>query len=161
MTKKLLVLALSSFAIGGCGDSGTGIVTPSGRYELRTANGSELPFVTVEEDETIGLEQGHIQINSDGTYSFSLTFAATVGETSGTEAGAAIGTWNQQGNQLTLASPDRDTLIAVVSGGGIVMILGEVSMTFRKDLGRVEQAYDRLLDAWKGAKEAWRSRAPR
>jgi hypothetical protein len=133
--RACLTLLVPLFAVAGCGDSGTGTDDISGRYELRTIDGVTLPFTIIQlGNEPSEVTSGFLQLNSDGTFTFSIIMSSTTAGSTQTVTETENGTWTQHGNQVTftylyVAVPIR---IAVVSGNEIVWIDDNLSLMFRK-----------------------------
>ena len=133
--KRALLVLLLAFAWVGCGDDGTDLdANVSGRFELRTVNGSALPYTVLAiGNDRLEILSGFLQANTDQTYQFSLTSRVTQGTQSQTTTDADTGSWTQTGNQLVFtSSADGSTQTAVSSGNELIAIVEGFSLVFRK-----------------------------
>jgi hypothetical protein len=131
--KRALLVLLLAFAWVGCGDDSTGLDGVAGRYELRTVNGSNLPWTAFQiGNDRYEVLSGFVQMNGDGTFSTSLTDRTTQGGQATTATTVDNGTWTQTGNQLRFTFVDNSQSTGVISGSEITVIEGQVSFVFRK-----------------------------
>lgn len=131
--KRALLILLCAFAWVGCGDDSTEPVEISGRYELRTVNGSNLPYTVLQVGTTrIEILSGFLNLNGDGTFSSSLTTRTTQGTSTSTTSDTGSGTWTQTGNQLSFRESDGTQATGVLSGTQITSVVENVSLVFIK-----------------------------
>ena len=109
MRPVALTVALAVSLLTGCGDA-TGPEGIAGNYTLRTVNGQELPVIIIQVlDEKIEVTAGSWRINSDETFSTSLTLATTTGGTTTSETGTNTGTYILSGSAITFTFQDGST----------------------------------------------------
>ena len=131
MIRKLLVPILFGLFVG-CGGDATGPEAVAGNYTLRTVNGQDLPVVIVQVlDEKIEVTAGSWRINSDNTFSTSLTLATTTGGTTTSETGSNNGTYTLSGSAITFTFPDASTSSGSISGNTLTVIDEGLSLVFR------------------------------
>jgi hypothetical protein len=125
----LLTLVL---ALAACDSTGPD-ATVTGSYTLRTANGSNLPFVVQQIlNDRVEITSGGLDL--DGDHTFTATFgvrtvqSGTTSNTTETESG----TWAQTGNQLSFTFPDGSVDTGVSSDDQITIVSNGVSFVYRK-----------------------------
>jgi hypothetical protein len=133
MMKRALFILLCAFAWVGCGDDSTEPQDISGRYELRTVNGSNLPYTVIQVGNSrVEILSGFLNLNGDGTFSSSLTTRTTQGTSTSTTSDTGSGTWTQTGNQLSFRESDGTQATGVLSGTQITSVVENVSLVFSK-----------------------------
>ena len=100
-----------------------------------TVNGGGLPYVILQVgQDRFEITAGHLQLNADNTFSFSMTTRSVLGGTTATEVDSGVGTWSRTGNQLTFVEAEG-TETGVLSGDEITVIDEGVSRgSFGSDL---------------------------
>ena len=130
--KRALFILLCAVAWVGCDDS-TEPEDISGRYELRTVNGSNVPATVIQVGTTRAeILGGFLQLNADGTFSSSRTTRITQGTSTSTNTETESGTWTLTGNQLTVRSSSGVQYTGVISGTQITAIVENISLVFSK-----------------------------
>jgi hypothetical protein len=132
--RALLLTLFVSGAVLGCDDDGTGPDEQiSGRYELRTANGSPLPYTVIAlGNNRAEILSGFLQVNADGTFSSSITTRVTQGTSTSTNSNTDSGRWSQTGNQATFTRSDGTQYVGVVTGAQIAAVVENISVVFSK-----------------------------
>ncbi len=125
--RRFLILTTALLAGGllpACGDDATGPESIFGLYTLVSINGEALPV----DIGVVEISAGSIQLNSDGTYSISLT--ADLG--GGPETATDSGTFTVDGSTVVFDGFTRD-FNGTVSGNTLTTILlGGETLVFRK-----------------------------
>lgn len=140
--RRLVIPVLLATLVACGGDSTTGPnASVQGNYTLQSVNGTNVPTVvyqdTEEKDELTG---GNINLNSDGTWSGSLSLRATSLTTNAvaTVSLPASGTYTASNGSITLTdATDGSQLVGTVTNGiltlGSDIGTGEVlTLTFRR-----------------------------
>ena len=118
---RFLILATAVLAGGllpAWGDDPTGPESVAGTYILQTINGEALPYLV---QVGFSVTAGSIQLNSDGTYTISLTVT-------GLGAQIITGTFTVDGSTITL----DDGTTGTVSGDTITVVADGDTFVFRK-----------------------------
>jgi hypothetical protein len=127
--RKLVLFALLAVLVA-CGGDATGPnASLYGNYTLRTANGNNVPAVvyqdTLEKDE---LTAGNINLNSDLTWSGSLSVRATLLAT-GAVASLSLpanGTYTTSSGTITLTETSDGAQLVGTVGGGTLTLGGDI-----------------------------------
>jgi hypothetical protein len=128
----LLTLLISGAALG-CDDSTGPDGQVSGRYELRTVNGSNLPYIVIAlGNDRLEILSGFLQVNSDLTFSSSLSTRVTQGSSTSTTTDTESGTWSQTGNQVRFTNSTGEQYTAVVTDDQIAAVVENISLVFSK-----------------------------
>ncbi len=105
MRPVALTVALAVSLLTGCGDA-TGPEAIAGNYTLRTINGQDLPFLIIQVlADKVEITAGSFRINSDLTFSTSLTLAATEAGTTMSTTETDTGTYALSGKRLVRSEP--------------------------------------------------------
>ena len=132
MRPAALTVALAVGLLAGCGNP-TGPEAIAGNYTLRTINGQDLPF-TIEAallDGKIELAAGSLRINSDNTFSLSLTLATTEGGTTTSETETTTGSYTLNETAITLTS-DGETVTGSITGNTLTLIDEGLTFVYQK-----------------------------
>ena len=132
MRPAALTVALAVGLLAGCGNP-TGPEAIAGNYTLRTINGQDLPF-TIEAallDGKIELAAGSLRINSDNTFSLSLTLATTEGGTTTSETETTTGAYTLNETAITLTS-DGETVTGSITGNTLTLIDEGLTFVYQK-----------------------------
>ena len=128
--RRLLSVALASGLVFGCGDSFS-VDGVSGTYNLESINGQDIPF-----SETIGtvtVESGTLRLNSDNTWSVSITTSRAEGGTTVTDTETESGTFTLvEPSTIRFTDSDGDTFAATWDGDTITITDDGDSLVFRK-----------------------------
>lgn len=132
MRKLLTGLLLVAMACGG--DSNAGITAPPvsivGTYSLKTVGGSPLPATVVLSGLTAQVTQGTISMNTDQTFSYTITVA--VGTATNTPR--IVGTYTSQGTAFVLSSAASPASVtgSFTGGNTISFVDSGLSLTFQR-----------------------------
>ena len=130
--RRLLSVALVSSLVFGCGDS----FSPEGlegSYTLESVNGQDLPFSEIIGGATIEITAGQLNLNSNSTWSVSITASLTEGGTTISETDTDSGTFTLvEPSTIRFTDSDGDTFAATRDGSNITFIFGGDTLTFRK-----------------------------
>ncbi|MFC1531138.1 hypothetical protein ACFL5T_02725 [Gemmatimonadota bacterium] len=135
-----LVALLLPFAVSSCGgDDDGGSTGPDtsvfGTYSLETVAGAGLPYIVLQAGvEKIEITAGSWRINSDNTWSSSVSVRATnaAGQTN-TFVEPSAGTFTRSGNSFVFTdAEDASQQTGSVSGDVLTIIDQAVAFTFRK-----------------------------
>jgi hypothetical protein len=103
-----LVAVLAATTVAACGgDSATSPTATNfaGTYTLRTVNGSNLPYVLLQNDtKTVTIMDDHITIADGGTWSEDGTLRVVTNGVTTTLVSSDDGTWVRSGNSIVLHS---------------------------------------------------------
>ena len=128
--KRLLFLLI---VLSGCGGDATGPESVAGNYTLRTINGQNLPFVVVQVlVDKIEVTAGSVRLNSDKTFSSSLTLATTDGGTTTSATETQTGTYALNGTAITLVFQASSPSSGSISGNTLTIIDEGLSWVFKK-----------------------------
>ena len=134
MRPVALTVALAVSLLTGCGDA-TGPEAIAGNYTLRSINGQDLPFIIVQVlADKIEVTAGSVRINSDNTFSSSLTLAITEteGGTTTSETGTTTGTYTLNGTAITFTS-EGETSTGSITGNTLTIIWDEgLTLVYQK-----------------------------
>ncbi len=132
MRPAALTVALAVGLLAGCGNP-TGPEAIAGNYTLRTINGQDLPFAIEAQllDGEIELAAGSLRINSDNTFSLSLTLATTVGGTTTSETETTTGSYTLNEMAITLTS-DGETVTGSITGNTLTLIDEGLTFVYQK-----------------------------
>ncbi len=131
MRPVALTVALAVSLLTGCGDA-TGPEAIAGNYALRTINGQDLPFILVQVlSDKIEITAGSVRINSDNTYSTSVTVAITEGGTTTSETGTSTGTYTLNGTAITFTS-EGETFTGSITGNTLTIIDEGLTLVYQK-----------------------------
>ena len=129
-------LALLLTACGGDSDSptepnGASIV---GTYALQTILGESLPLIALEEgDDKLEITAGSIRLNSDDTYSRSVTTRLTQSGNVTTDVFTVAGTFTANGSTLQFSgSGDEGPFTGSISGNTLTIIDESRPFVYRK-----------------------------
>ena len=121
-----------------CGGDSTGPESIEGTYALQTMNGKSLPVVFLE-DETGKYEimAGSVTLSTPNAFTMKFTFRQTLSAQVNTITSEVGGTWTRSGANLTLTTPDGDSVVGSVSGRTLKVMdeaedLGTIEWVFRK-----------------------------
>ena len=115
-----------------CGDS-TGPEAIAGNYTLRTIDGQDLPAVILQVlNDKVEVTAGSLRINSDLTFSSSLTAAATTSGTTTSATDTQTGTYTLNGTAITLRFQDASTSTGSITGNTLTVIDEGLSLVYRK-----------------------------
>jgi hypothetical protein len=126
--RRFLILTtalLLSGLLTACGDDSTGPSSIFGTYTLVSVNGEGLPW---EPEPGFELIAGWIRLNSDSTYTVSLT--ADIG--SGPVTETDTGTFTVTGSTIDLIEGLFATATATVSGNTLTIHVDSDTLVFRK-----------------------------
>lgn len=110
----------------------------TGQYPLRTVNGRSLPAVVFQSGANrIDVTAGNLSLNSDQTFSISLTLAVVSGGRTSSETSTDNGTYTQTGSSLTFRYSDGSTSTGSVNGGTVTFIerdpeIGDLAFVFTR-----------------------------
>ena len=134
MRPAALTVALAVGLLVGCGNP-TGPEAIAGNYTLRTIDGQDLPFAIEAQtqmlDVEIELAAGSLRINSDNTFSLSLTLATTVGGTTTSETETTTGSYTLNETAITLTS-DGETVTGSIIGNTLTLIDEGLTFVYQK-----------------------------
>jgi lipocalin-like protein len=119
---RRLVLALTTASLLACGDS-TGPGSVVGTWNLRTVNGSQLPYTVYLVQPTYRLEimSARFIADDDGTYTGAVTLRETNNGQVTTTTDSDFGTWSQANNTLTITDSEGAVSTATISGNTITL----------------------------------------
>ncbi len=128
--RLISVLIVSGIAAGGtwaCGGDSTSPSSIAGTYNLQTIDGQSLPVVIFEVGtDKVEVTAGFMLLNSDQTYSESVSFRITDGAIVTTDVEATTGSWTLSGSAITftaLAGNNAgDTFLGSISGNTLTFI---------------------------------------
>ncbi len=125
--RRFLILATAVLAGGllpACGDDSTEPESIFGLYTLVSVNGEALPV----DIGVVEISAGSIQLNSDGTYSISLT--ADLG--GGPETATDSGTFTVDGSTVVFDGEFTRDFTGTVSGNTLTIVEAGNTFVFRK-----------------------------
>ena len=131
MMKRLVaVLIVAGIAVGGtwaCSGDSTSPSSIAGTYNLQTIDGQSLPVVVFEEGtDKVEVMAGSMILNSDQTYSESVSFRITDGAIVTTDIEASAGSWTLSGSAITFTATAGDnagdTFLGSISGNTLTFI---------------------------------------
>ena len=130
--RRLLSVALVSSLAFGCGDS----FSPeglSGAYTLESVNGQNLPFSETILGITFEITAGQLNLNSNSTWSVSITTSVTEGPTTVIDIDTESGTFTLvEPNTIRFTDTDGDVFAGTRDGNNITFTFGGDTLTFRK-----------------------------
>ncbi len=130
--RRLLSVALVSSVVFGCGDS----FSPeglSGAYTLQSVNGQNLPFSETLFGITFEITTGQLNLNSNSTWSVSITTSVTEGPTTVIDTDTESGTFTLvEPSTIRFTDSDGDTFAGTWDGDTITIIDNGDSLVFRK-----------------------------
>jgi len=131
MRPVALTVALAVSLLTGCGDA-TGPEAIAGNYTLRSINGQDLPFLIIQVlADKIEITAGSVRINSDNTYSASVTVTITEGGTTTSETETSTGTYTLNGTSITFTEVG-DTFTGSITGNTLTIIDEGVTFVYQK-----------------------------
>ena len=135
--RLIAVLIVAGIAVGGtwaCGGDSTSPSSVAGTYNLQTIDGQSLPFVIFQDGaDKNEVMSGFERLNSDGTFSQSMTFRLTEGGQVSTETETADGSWRQSESAITLTyGGSVGTLTGSLSGNTLTLVEQGLVLVFRK-----------------------------
>ena len=130
---QVVMVILAGGLLTACGDgggdggdaTGPGGTSIFGTYTLETINGSSLPFVVFQVgNDKVEITAGSVQLNSDNTYSVSVTFRLTEAGTVTTETDTGAGTFTATGStiQFSDAGDGSGPFTGSISGNTLTII---------------------------------------
>ncbi len=135
----IMTVVLAGGLLTACGDdgdaTGTGGTSIFGTYALQTVNGTSLPFVLIQiGNDKIEVTAGSVRLNSDNTYSVSVTFRLTEAGTVTTETDTGAGTYTASGStiQFSDSGDGEGPFTGSISGNTLTIIDEGVAFVFRK-----------------------------
>ena len=131
MTRKALAL-IALLALAACGDSGTGPSSIDGRYLLRTVDGSSMPISATLEGVIVTFESGFLQLNTDNSFTFTVTVSASANGQEITSSDTTVGTWVRNNNAIEFNFSDGSRDVGTINGNEISMTSDGVAFTFHK-----------------------------
>lgn len=119
---KRFLFACASLALLGCGGDSTGpAASVEGTWNLLSVNGDAVPSVVdaiPSQGYTLEIVADQYVLHGDKTYNEFFTTRTTQGTQVTTTDDTDEGTWNQQGNQVSITPTSGGTLVAIVNGAG-------------------------------------------
>ena len=134
---KMVVVVLASGLLTACGEdtpTGTNGTSIFGTYALQTILGESLPLIALEEgDDKLEITAGSIRLNSDDTYSRSLTTRLTQSGNVTTDVFTVAGTFTANGSTLQFSgSGDEGPFTGSISGNTLTIIDESRPFVYRK-----------------------------
>jgi len=115
-----------------CGDS-TGPETFPGTYVLQAVDGEPLPYLVAQAgSDKLEVTAGLLRIESDNTFTFSLTFLLTDDGNTEEATDDESGTWAVTGSVIALTSDDGTSRTGTKSGNVIIVANAGVPWVFEK-----------------------------
>jgi hypothetical protein len=131
--KRFAFLTLLAMSVIGCGDDGTGPGSVAGRYELRTVNGGNVPYVLVSlGNDRFEVTSGSMQISKDNSFSVVLNTKTTESGATTSDSQTTTGTWALTGNQITFMDGSGTNTTGVITGDQLTVVEEGISLVFRK-----------------------------
>ena len=135
----VVMVTLAGGLLTACGDdddaTGTGGTSIFGTYALQTIAGTSLPAVLLEvPDFKIEVTAGSVRLNSDNTYSISISLRLTDAGTVTTETETGAGTYTASGSTIQFSEPGtgEGPFTGSISGNTLTIIDEGVTFVFRK-----------------------------
>ena len=131
----LLVAALL-LPLSACSDDGTGNEDDPGyfgTYELRTVNGSALPFTLLDNPvQKVEIIRGSIVVRADGTFTDGLEYRVTpAGGTAAPSDDVVIGTFLESAGSLVFNTSDGATYsVLLTANGGLSQEIDEYVLVY-------------------------------
>ena len=129
-------LAALFAGIAACGDDGDATGTSGtsifGTYTLQTVDGTNLPFVLFQiGNDKLEITAGSVRLNSDNTYSLSISLRVTQAGTVTTETDTGAGTFTATGSTIQFSDPgDGSGSFTGSISGNTLTIIDDVGFTF-------------------------------
>ncbi len=131
MRPVALTVALAVSLLTGCGDA-TGSEAIAANYTLQTINGQNLPFVLAQVVvDKVEVTAGSVRLNSDNTFSTSVTVATTESGATTSETTTVTGTYTLNGTTLTFTS-EEDTFGGSITGNTLTISDEGVTFVYQK-----------------------------
>ncbi len=131
MRPVALTVALAVSLLTGCGDA-TGSEAIASDFTLQTINGQNLPFVLAQVVvDNVEITAGSVRLNSDNTFSTSLTVATTEGGATASETTTVTGTYTLNGTTLAFTS-EEDTFSGSITGNTLTISDEGVTFVYQK-----------------------------
>jgi hypothetical protein len=128
--RTFLLLALCT-AAAACSDS-TGPDDLEGRYELRTINDIEVPATVVIQGGALTVQSGYVQLESDQSFTLSITGTTTANGSTQTQTTTQEGTWELSGGTLYLDYTDGSTDTGTIEGKELSVSAEGLTFVFRR-----------------------------
>ena len=134
LTAVLLVAGVAAGGMWACGDESTSPSSIAGTYNLLTIDGLNLPVTVIQVDVgTVEVMSGFERLNTDGTFSESLTLRTTEDGQVSTKVATDGGSWTQSGPAIAFTyGGSGDTFTGSVSGDRLTITQEGVVFVFRK-----------------------------
>ena len=126
---RKIMLGLVALTLAACGGDSTGPIAGAvGTWNLKTLDGSPLPFTTAFNAGPPVFRQEIAAdawvLSSNGTWTESMTTRDTNGSTVTSQTTAYNGTWSEANGAVTITSPTRGTIIATITGNSMIYSAG-------------------------------------
>ncbi len=122
----VMTVVLAGGLLTACGEddsTGTGGTSIFGTYTLQTVNGTSLPFVIIQiGNDKLEITGGSVRLNSDNTFSVSLTLRVTEAGTVTTLTETETGTLTVTGSTVRLTDSAGDVTTGSISGNTLTII---------------------------------------
>jgi hypothetical protein len=100
-----------------CSSSSTKPETIFGLYQLQSVDGSPMPYVVLEEDDVkLEIVSGSLLLKEDFRFTTDWTMKLTAGDVSDTEHDINVGTFEQNGSELTFSFHNGPTFPGTING---------------------------------------------
>ncbi len=137
-SSKIVAVGLA-LLLAACGEdsnspTGTDDTSIFGTYALQTILGESLPLIALEEgDDKLEITAGSIRLNSDDTYSRSVTTRLTQSGNVTTDVFTVTGTFTANGSTLQFSgSGDEGPFTGSISGNTLTIIDASRPFVYRK-----------------------------
>ena len=130
---KRFALIATAVLLSACGGDGLGPEDIAGTYRLITVAGESLPALLATDGVTsVELESGTVRLNSDFTFSTTLSIRVFDHNTSLTETDAGVGTFTQNGTALVFTYTDGSIEGGSLNGDRLTIIVEAVALVFER-----------------------------
>jgi hypothetical protein len=128
--RLIAVLIVAGIAVGGtwaCGSDSTSPSSIAGTYNLQTIDGQSLPVVVFEVGtDKVEITAGFMLLNSDQTFSESVSSRITDVAIVTTDVEATTGSWTLSGSDITFTATAGnnagDTFVGSISGNTLTFV---------------------------------------
>ena len=132
MRRFVALLAFAALAACG-GDSSTSPGVVTGTYNLRTVNGSPLPYTVIQIGaDKIEITGDVIILNEGGTFTETTSQRTTENGVVTTSTIDDAGTYTLTGTAITLTSQESGSISGAVSGGTMTLTLEGLAAVYSK-----------------------------